>query len=124
MKNAFVWSAVVAVLSLSAMALFAEDKAAKINTKEVMKVAMKEGLCKKVADGKGTKEDAQKLVELFTALAANEPPKGDAESWKMKTEVLLAAAKACAEGKEGSGAELGKAANCAACHKEHKPPQQ
>jgi hypothetical protein len=81
---------------------------------EVMAKAMKGGLCKKVADGKATAAEKETLIELFTALHANTPPKGSAESWKGKTSALLDAAKA------GDNAALKKAANCAACHKEHK----
>jgi hypothetical protein len=81
---------------------------------EVMAKAMKGGLCAKVAKGEATAAEKETLVELFTALHANTPPKGDAEGWKAKTKALLDAAKA------GDGAALKKAANCAACHKEHK----
>jgi hypothetical protein len=126
MKSALVWAAALAAVTLSSWAVFAEDEpaAAKLNCKEIMKVGFKEGLCKKVADGKSTKEESQQLLELVTALAANKPPKGDDASWTAKTSALVAAAKACAEGKEGAGAELTAAMNCAACHKEHKPPAQ
>ena len=81
---------------------------------EVMKVAFKGGLCGKVAGGKASDAEKAQLVELFTSLAANKPPKGDEASWKEKTGALLAAAKA------GDGAALKKAANCAECHKAHK----
>jgi mono/diheme cytochrome c family protein len=73
-----------------------------------------------VADGKATDEEKAKLVECFEALPANKPPKGEEESWKEKTAALIAAAKDCAAGKEGAGAALGKAANCAGCHGAHK----
>ena len=81
---------------------------------EVMAKAMKGGLCKKVAEGKATAEEKETLVELFTALHQNAPPKGSAEAWKTRTKALLDAAKA------GDPAALKTAANCAACHKEHK----
>ena len=117
---------VVAVLCLSLVGLSgvfttAQEKGEpKYTTKEVMKEAMKGGLCKTVGSGKGTKEDAAKLVELFTALGGNKPPKGDAASWKEKTGALVAAAKAVAAGEKGAGAKLVKAANCKACHDDHK----
>jgi hypothetical protein len=57
---------------------------------------------------------------MFTALAANKPPKGEEESWKEKTTALLTAAKDVAAGKDGAGDALGKAANCMECHKAHK----
>jgi hypothetical protein len=98
----------------------AEDEKPKATIKQVMKACMASKLCKKVADGKGTEEEKKKLVEQFEALAANKPPKGDEDSWKEKTAALLAAAKECAEGKDGAGAALAKAMNCAMCHSAHK----
>jgi hypothetical protein len=86
----------------------------KFKIKEVMQKAMKGGLCGKVASGKASGEEKDQLIDLFTALHANTPPKGDADSWKTKTKALLDAAKA------GDGAALKKAANCMACHSEHK----
>jgi hypothetical protein len=82
--------------------------------KVVMQKAMKGGLCTKVASGKASDDEKKELIALFTDLAANKCPKGDAADWKAKTTALLEAAKS------GDGAALKKAANCAACHKEHK----
>jgi hypothetical protein len=81
---------------------------------EVMAKAMKGGLCSKVAKGTATAEEKETLVELFTALHANTPPKGSEEGWKSKTKALLDAAKA------GDSKALQAAANCKACHSEHK----
>ena len=89
-----------------------EEKA--VSIKVVMKKAMAGGLCKKVASGKASDDEKKELISLFTDLAANTPPKGDADSWKAKTKALLDAAKA------DDGAALGKAADCKACHSEHK----
>lgn len=94
--------------------------APKHTIKDVMKVAMKGGLCSKVAKGEASADDKKQLVECFEALAANKPPKGEEAGWKEKTAALVAAAKAAAEGKDGAGAALQKAANCMACHKDHK----
>jgi hypothetical protein len=89
--------------------------------KEVMKTAMKgEGLCKKVASGKASDEEKKKLVALFEDLSKNKPPKGDEASWKKFTSALVDAAKAAAEGKEGAGDALKKAADCMGCHGAHK----
>jgi hypothetical protein len=74
----------------------------------------------KVADGTATDEEKVALIAYYEALAANKPPKGDAEAWKEKTTALITAAKEAAEGKEGAGEKLKAAANCAACHKDHK----
>ena len=98
-----------------------DDDKPKHKIKEVMKIAMKEGLNKKVAGGKATDEEKKQLLELYESLAKNEPPKGEKDSWKEKTGALVDAAKGVVEGTEGSDKELAKAANCGACHKEHKP---
>jgi len=82
--------------------------------KVVMQKAMKGGLCAKVAKGEASEDEKKELVALFTDLAANKCPKGDEEDWTKRTKALLDAAKA------GDAAALKKAANCAACHKQHK----
>jgi hypothetical protein len=97
-----------------------EKEKPKYTIKAVMKTCMKEGLCKKAAEGKASDDEKKSLVEHFTALSGNKPPKGSADSWKEKTNALVEAAKGVAAGKEGAGAKLGAAANCMACHKEHK----
>ena len=95
-----------------------DDAKPKHSIKNVMKKCMKGGLCKKVAGGEASDEEKKLLVEMFTALAANKPPRGDADSWKAKTSALVKAATA------NDGAALKKAANCAACHKVHKPKKK
>ena len=49
-------------------------------------------LLKTVSDGKASKEQKEKLLELYTALGQNKPPKGDAKSWNEKTDALVSAA--------------------------------
>lgn len=74
--------------------------------KQVMAKAMKDQAYKKLGEAE--------CVKLFTAMAANAPPKGDAADWKAKCDALIAAAKS------GDAKKLSAAANCAACHKAHK----
>ncbi len=75
-----------------------------------MKTAMaKGGLLKKVADGQADAGQKKELLGLFRELAAATPPKGQAASWKTKTDALVTA-----------GADLQKAANCKSCHMEHR----
>jgi hypothetical protein len=126
MKRLYV-AAFVAVGAVGVVAARADDAAKpKYTIKEVMKKAHQPdgGLLKKIVAGEGTKEDAAELVDLYTVLGQNKPPKGEPGSWQEKTGELLAAAKAVVENKDGSKERLKKAADCGNCHKEHKPPAQ
>lgn len=101
----------------------AAEDAPKYTIKEVMKMAHhgQNSLAKKVASGKATKEEDKKLVQLYTALAANKPPRGDINVWKEKTGALVDAAKGVEDGKAGATKHLATAMNCGACHKIFKP---
>jgi hypothetical protein len=76
-----------------------------------------------VTSGKGTAEDAKKLLALYEDLGKNEPPKGDKAAWKKKTDAVLVAIKKVAAKPDDAVAckALTAATACAACHKEHKP---
>jgi hypothetical protein len=93
----------------------------KFTIKEVMKKAHKDGLLNQVASGKADKKDVEELVQLYTALNQNKPPKGEVKDWAMKTEVILKYAKDVAAGKEGAGPKLKEAADCKGCHMAHRP---
>lgn len=110
-------AAVLVVLAASLATISAEGK---IATKDVMDKCMKGGLCKKVAEGKASKDEKTTLLENFTSLSDNKPPKGDADSWKTKTGALVAAAKAAVADDKGYQDKLKAAANCKACHEVHK----
>jgi ABC-type Fe3+-hydroxamate transport system substrate-binding protein len=101
----------------------AQQQEEAITIKDVMKEAHKKPkdlLKKVVVGGDATAEDKNRLLELYKALAANTPPKGDAASWKEKTDLLVNAAQAVVDGKEGAADQLNKAANCMGCHDLHK----
>ncbi len=100
----------------------AEEAEPKYTIKEVMKKGMagKESLLKKVASGKADDAEKKQLLELYTALAQNKPPKGDDKEWKAKCEVIVAACKDCVEGKDGAGQKLARACDCKACHTAHR----
>jgi hypothetical protein len=85
-------------------------------TKEVMKDAHKSGLWKKVADGKGTKEEKEKLVSLYESLPKDTPPRGDKKAWKEKTEAMRNAAKESVTDEKAGGAKLLKLVKCQTCH--------
>jgi hypothetical protein len=77
-------------------------------------------LLKTVTDGKASKEDKEKLLELYTALGQNKPPKGDPKSWKDKTDALVSAAKSILADEKGAADKLKKATTCVTCHDAHK----
>lgn len=99
----------------------AQDEEPEYTISEVMKEAHKGGLLKKVFEGKASDEDKAKLLDLYEAMLANDPPKGSAEAWKKRSEAIVAAAKELIEDKEGASEKLTKAVNCKACHSEHRP---
>jgi len=99
---------------------FLEDKKPKHTIKIVMAKAHKGGLLKKVLSKKGSDAEKKQLVEYYTSLTQNTPPKGDLKAWKKRTGAVLAAAKEVQEGKATGIAKLRKATNCAACHKVHR----
>jgi Na+-translocating ferredoxin:NAD+ oxidoreductase RnfG subunit len=102
----------------------AKKDAPKYTIKQVMKEAHGEdGLVKKVREGNATQADKDKLVELYIALAADKPAKGDIAVWKEKTAPIVVAAKAIAADKEGDKkliATFNKAVACKDCHQVFK----
>lgn len=111
----------IAAAFVCAPAFAADDEAPKFKTKQIMKEAFKGPLLKTVAKGGASEEDTKKLYEMLEALAKNKAPKGEADSWKKLTSALVKAGKAAVDGDANAGGMLKKAANCKACHKEHKP---
>jgi hypothetical protein len=117
----YVFAAAIAGLSLTLLMEknYAQEKA-KFTIAEVMDQAHKGGLMKKVSSGKGSADEKKQLLDLYTALSQNEPPKGNAKDWKDRTSKLVAAAKKAADGDEKAAKSLPGLANCGACHKLHK----
>lgn len=124
--------AVAAVALVAANVSFAEDKPEEKEKKpmsvhEIMEHGFKGGksLFRTVTNTKkdSSKEDNEKFLGMLKDLAKNKPPVGDEESWKKLTEAMVAPAEAIVKGEEVEKAklELKKAANCAQCHKAHKP---
>lgn len=93
----------------------------KLTIKVVMQKVMKSGMCKKVALGKASQEETKKAHQLFKAMAKMPAPKGKASSWKKLTTELVVATELVMNGKPSGTKRLKKAANCSACHKEHRP---
>jgi hypothetical protein len=118
--------ATLAVVTAAGLGVYraAEDKALEIEA--VMEKAHKPpqkgqpSLFKTVSDGKGSQEQKEELLKLYSNLGKNKPPKGDEADWKKRTDTLVGAAKGVVADKSGSLAALKKAANCKACHDAHK----
>jgi hypothetical protein len=88
---------------------------------QVMTKAHKGGLLAKITSGKASKEEATELLTMYESLAKQKPPAGDQDSWKMKTEALVSAAKLIVDGDKDKGVPaLKKAADCKGCHGVHK----
>jgi hypothetical protein len=77
-------------------------------------------LADKVINGNADKDEQAKLLELYTALGANRPSKGDADAWKERATAITDAIKAVQAGKEGADGDLRKAMNCRDCHSSHR----
>jgi hypothetical protein len=116
-------AAALLAVAFAGMTVFgAADDKPKYDIESIMEKAhdKENGLYQKVLKGKASDAEKKELVELYAELAKNKAPKGDAKSWKQKTEALVAAAKEVADGKPAGVDDLKKAANCANCHKVHK----
>ena len=86
----------------------AADKITHEQIEEVMKKGFKAKLHEDLAANKAV------LAKYAAWLAAYKPPRGDAESWKEKTQALVVAVE------KNDLKALKAAANCKACHKVHK----
>ncbi|MBI5758475.1 MAG: hypothetical protein HZA46_08160 [Planctomycetales bacterium] len=114
------WAVAFGLVVVGGWAMADDKDKPKHSIKDVMKTAMKGGLCKKVGDGSASDAEKKELLALFESLGKNKPPKGEEKSWKEKSEALVNAAKAAVDGKADAADQLKKAANCGACHKDHK----
>ena len=74
----------------------------------------------KIIDGTVSEDDLKKALELYKAMAATKPPKGEAGAFKDKVAKLIAATEDVVAKKDGAGPAYKQAANCKACHSDHK----
>jgi len=95
---------------------------AKYSIKAVMENVHKAGLLKKVLDGEATQEEKLTLLDHYVSLTETQPPQGSPEGWREKSNAVVVAAAKVAVGRDDGTQLLKAATNCAACHKEHKPP--
>jgi hypothetical protein len=117
-------AAALMVVAFAGLTVFATgDEKPKYDIETIMDKAHGEKndkLLKKVLDGKADDAEKKELLELYTELGKNKPPKGNDKSWKDKTSALVSATREVVDGKDAGVADLKKASNCAGCHKAHK----
>ncbi len=94
--------------------------ASKLDIAGVMRHAMTKGLCQKVIKNQARSEEIEQLVQLFERLEQLDPPVGSEEKWAAFTRELVDASRAIASG-QSTHEQLKRAANCNACHREHRP---
>jgi hypothetical protein len=94
----------------------AQGNKPKYDISEVMEKAHESKLFEKVGKGEASAAEKKQLVEYYTALTQNKPPKGDPKAWKTKTEKMLDLAKKAEKGDKDAAAGLLKEVNCKACH--------
>jgi len=122
LRNKMIAAAILAALAFAPLG-FAEAKKAKYTVKDVMKAIHKgdDNIGKRALKGEASKEDINKMVEYYAALPLNDPPRGEKASWIEKTSALVKASQELKTGKPDAVAHYKEAANCKACHNEHKP---
>src|SRR5262245_4586666 len=125
MKQLLCLAVVAAAIGIGGHLVAADNDKPKYKIKMIMEKAHKGGpnsLRNKVLRGEASKDELATLVELYTELGKNTPPKGSKESWKMKTTAVLEAAKkvkADPTDKQALAA-YNKATTCMACHDVHR----
>ena len=110
------------LVALFSSAALLSGTAGAVEIKDVMKAAMKgdDSLYNKVATGKGTDADAQKLANCVKGLQGTKPPRGDQAAWDRKVAALIKAADSVANGNKQGLPALQNAGACKACHSAHK----
>jgi hypothetical protein len=74
----------------------------------------------RIIEGTASEEETKKALELYKAAGDAKPPKGEAVAFKEKMGKLVVATEGVVAKKEGAAAEYKTAANCKACHSDHK----
>lgn len=85
-----------------------------------MRHAMTKGLCQRVIKSQASGEEIHQLVQMFERLEQLDPPLGSEEKWAALTQELVEATRNIANG-QAAHEQLKRAANCNACHREHRP---
>lgn len=101
---------------------FTASVATAVEIEDVMKNAMKgeASLYKKVATGKGSQSDADKLLGYLKGLQGTKAPKGEQAAYDDKVSKLVKASEGVSKKEPGALQKLQTAGNCKACHSAHR----
>ena len=113
-------SLVAAVVCGGGAVAFSNNLAAPKTVKEVMKIAHKDGLLKKILADMGTADDKKQLLDLYIDMVEGEPKKGDKGEWQMQAGTAMMSAAKVLIGREGAIDELKKTSDCKSCHDKFK----
>jgi hypothetical protein len=74
----------------------------------------------KVLDNKATYDEKKELLELYSGLRKQIPPKGKSEEWDKRVDELVESLKAVYAGEKGATDRFTKAKDCKSCHTAHR----
>ena len=120
MRIRLIVGSLVAAVVFGGGVMAVNNPAAPKTVKEVMKIAHKDGLLKKVQGGSASDEEKKQLLDLYIDMLEGEPKKGDKAEFKAMTNALIVSAAKVVLGREGAMDELKKTSDCMACHSKHK----
>jgi hypothetical protein len=109
------------VVALPAASSPPDDDKPKMSINDIMtKAHGRNGLRTKFLNGQASKDEKKELLDLYTDLAKNKPPKGDEASWKKRTDNIVKATKDMIDGKANAKTKFNNATRCKDCHDVHK----
>lgn len=108
------------VLGSVSFSLANNPKPAPKSIKEVMKLAHKDGLHKKVLSGGASDAEKKQLLDLYIDMLEGTPAKGDKAEWPMVAGAAVVSAAKVVLGREGAIEELTKTSDCKGCHSKFK----
>lgn len=111
---------IVAAMMICSGASAVINKPAPKTIKEVMKIAHKDGLMKKVQGGSASDEEKKQLLDLYIDMMEGEPKKGDKAEWKTMAGATVVSTAKVVLGREGALDELKKTTDCKSCHDKFK----
>ncbi len=115
-----VGSLMVAILGGGAAMAVHKSLYAPKTVKEVMKLAHKDGLLKKVQGGSASDAEKKQLLDLYIDMLEGEPKKGDKTEWLMAAGSAVVSAAKVVVGREDALDELKTTTDCMGCHSKFK----